>query len=492
MTTARREFTPLTFREFVRPLVWLNRRPLAEIIEPYRWRLFDRAFERDESQLTFEYNLILAGRAKKNWKTADLILACLYALLDDSPGGNQVYDVANDFGQAQDSLELAKKLVNANPILQDAVRVRKNTITRRDGSGFIEVLPGQDAIGAHGKTYRLLAIDEIHGASNWDLLEALTPDPTRPDVQQWITSYASLLHRPGVPLFDLMQAGRAGTDSRMLFSWYGADFTTDADFVAATPEDRANPSRASWNHPGYLAQQQRRLPAHKYRRLHLNLPGLPEGSAYQAEPVMNAITRGVPLRLPTPGCTYRAFVDMSGGSSDAATLAIAHLDVEERVIVDRVIDQGQPTPFDPRRAVTRFVEVLKIFRIVSVTGDRYAGETFKRDFEGHGMRYDVAAASKSDLYAQLEPLLNAQRIVLPDVPLLEQQLLGLCWRGGRIDHPAGEHDDFANACAGVASVLTHRVAAPAGMMSDDAELAPPDRSFRILGDTPHRSMFRDD
>ena len=35
--------------------------------------------------------------------------------------------------------------------------------------------------------------------------------------------------------------------------------------------------------------------------------------------------------------------------------------------------------------------------------------------------------------------------VLPDVPELEQQLLGLVWRGGKIDHPQGEHDDFSNA-----------------------------------------------
>ena len=35
-----------------------------------------------------------------------------------------------------------------------------------------------------------------------------------------------------------------------------------------------------------------------------------------------------------------------------------------------------------------------------------------------------------------------------DVPLLEQQLLGLVWRGGKIDHPNGEHDDWANAACG--------------------------------------------
>ena len=32
---------------------------------------------------------------------------------------------------------------------------------------------------------------------------------------------------PGVTLFDLCAGGRAGTDPRMLFSWYAADYTTD-------------------------------------------------------------------------------------------------------------------------------------------------------------------------------------------------------------------------------------------------------------------------
>jgi hypothetical protein len=38
---------------------------------------------------------------------------------------------------------------------------------------------------------------------------------------------------------------------------------------------------------------------------------------------MDAITRGVTSRPPEADLTYRAFVDMSGGSNDDATLATA-------------------------------------------------------------------------------------------------------------------------------------------------------------------------
>ena len=64
-----------------------------------------------------------------------------------------------------------------------------------------------------------------------------------------------------------------------------------------------------------------------------------------------------------------------------------------------------------------------------------------------------ARVPKSDLYDALEPLLNARQVVLLDVPELESQLLGLVWRGGKIDHPSGEHDDYANAVAGVVSLV---------------------------------------
>jgi hypothetical protein len=439
----------LTFRQFVQPLVWIDGTPMPANIEPYRWRIFDQAFERDAAMIGFLFNLILTGRGKKNAKTLDLILASLFALMDDSPGGNQGYLVANDQGQAGDDLELAKKLIRINPILQDWVTLRKNVIERRDGNGFIEVLPGQDALGAHGKTFRLLAIDEIHGARNWDLLEALAPDPTRSDCQTWIASYATLLHRQGVPLFDLMKTGKAGTDPRMLFSWYAADYCTDPAFKDSAPEDRANPSRASWQNVDYLDQQRRRLPAHKFRRLHLNLPGSPEGSAYQAEMIMGAVDRGVTVRRPERGIGYTAFVDMSGGSSDDAVIAIGHCDLDGVGVLDRVLDQGTRPPFDPRAAVERFVAVLREYRVGTVTGDAYAGETFRADFERHGIGYELSDRSKSEIYEAFEPLLNSHRVRLIDVAMVEQQLLGLVWRGSKIDHPGSEHDDFANACAGV-------------------------------------------
>lgn len=438
-------------------LRWIDGSPLAAHIEPYRAQLFTLALDTFEPDGQPRYNLIVCGRAKKNWKTADLCLAALFALVSDSPCGHdsECYLLANDADQARDDLALVKKIVKANPDLAQWLKVKTDSIERKDGRGFLEVLPAGDVVGQHGKSYRFVGYDEIHGYRNWDVLEAMQPDPHRVDAQQWITSYASLFHRPGAPLFDLTQQGKAGTDARMLFSWYAADFTTDPTFANAAPEVRANPSMQSWGDTGYLTQQQRRLPAHKFRRLHLNLPGLLEGSAFQPEPIMDAIARGVSVRRPERDITYTAFVDMSGGSSDDAVLAIGHSAPDGRVVLDLVQDQGAAAPFNPNKAVERFVRTLREYNSIShVTGDRYAGETFRAQFADHGIRYAVATEPKSVLYEALEVVLNSGGAILNDLPALEQQLLGLVWRGGKIDHQNGEKDDFANAVAGVVRLLS--------------------------------------
>lgn len=64
------------------------------------------------------------------------------------------------------------------------------------------------------------------------------------------------------------------------------------------------------------------------------------------------------------------------------------------MILDLVMNQGQEIPFDPRAAINRFVNILKEYRISTVTGDRYAGETFRCDFEERGIRYETSESGR--------------------------------------------------------------------------------------------------
>jgi hypothetical protein len=438
--------------EFFALLKWLDGRPLVDTIEPYRAKLFTEALYTFGADGRLRYNLVLSGKAKKNWKSADLVLACFYRFFA-WPNPGDAYLLANDEDQAGDDLGLAKKLIEKNPVLAREVDVQAKEIRRRDNRGILRILPSRDVKGAHGKTFSFIGFDEIHGYRNWDILEALAPDPTRHDVLQWITSYASIYNSPGAPLYDLFKAGQNGSDPGMLFSWYAADFTTDDELADADPEVKANPSMASWDNPGYLAQQKRRLPTHRYRRLHLNLPGTPDGAFYDAAKVMDAIVSGRKSLPPQSGIKYHGFVDMSGGSSDDACLGIAH-EEDGRTILDLVEKQTGKAPFNPRHAVLKFATILKRYGISSIQGDAYAGETFRSDFEDAGVLYEKCKDSKSDLYEALEPRLNAGEIELLDHPVLQEQLLTLVMRGAKVDHQPGDHDDFANAAAGALDAAT--------------------------------------
>ena len=198
-----------------------------------------------------------------------------------------------EYEEAKGDLSLVRKLILCNPALRSEFDLTQKEFRLRDGSGLIRILSGRDIAGSHGKQYSFIGFDEVHNFRDWNLLEALQPDPTRIDALQWITSYDTIYNTPGVPLHDLKQIGKAGGDPRMLFSWYSGDLCTDPAFAGLPPEQRANPSMASWPEGAkYLEQQKRRLPTHKYRRLHLNLPGAPEGAFLDQGKVLAAIVPG--------------------------------------------------------------------------------------------------------------------------------------------------------------------------------------------------------
>jgi len=179
---------------------------------------------------------------------------------------------------------------------------------------------------------------------------------------------------------------------------------------------------------------------------------------------------------------YRAFVDPSGGSADSFTLAIAH---DEKIIefkgedflyqyrqdaekLNRIKDQVRSEyrgrvvldcirevrpPFSPEATVREFADLLRTYHISGVTGDRYAGEWPREQFRKYGISYTVSDKTKSEIYQELLPLINSQRVELLEDKRLISQLSTLerhTSRGGRdsIDHAPGSHDDLINAAAG--------------------------------------------
>jgi hypothetical protein len=143
------------------------------------------------------------------------------------------------------------------------------------------------------------------------------------------------------------------------------------------------------------------------------------------------------------------------------TMAIAHRQKDGPIVLD-CIRERRP-PFSPESVTAEFCETLKAYRITKVTGDRYGGEWPREQFRKSGISYEPSEKTRSDIYRECLPLLNAKGVELLDSPRLATQLLGLerrTARGGKdsIDHAPGAHDDLCNAACG--AVLLGQTATP--------------------------------
>ena len=158
-----------------------------------------------------------------------------------------------------------------------------------------------------------------------------------------------------------------------------------------------------------------------------------------------------PQELPPRSNTvYRAFCDPSGGRHDAFTLAIAHKDGES-FVVDAL--RGRVPPFDPQAVVEEFAQLLKAYKIYTITGDGYSAEWAVAAFRDAGVTYERSELNKSQLYLEALPHFMRCAISIPDHPKLLRELRLLERRTSRmgkdvVDHGRNGSDDHANAVAG--------------------------------------------
>ena len=185
-----------------------------------------------------------------------------------------------------------------------------------------------------------------------------------------------------------------------------------------------------------------------------------------------AVEYGRPLELsPRPHpAFYRAFTDASGGvGKDLYTLAIAHKEGEHYVID---VVRGTKGKFDPQQVTADYAQLLKEYRIGSVTGDNYASQWVAGAWRDTGIVYVQSDIPKSQIYLECLPLFTRGLVRLPDHSKLLRELRLLertAHRGGResVDHPRGGHDDFANACCGVLRTLSNCLGFSLERMLDD-------------------------
>ena len=106
---------------------------------------------------------------------------------------------------------------------------------------------------------------------------------------------------------------------------------------------------------------------------------------------------------------YVAFTDVSGGSADSFTLAIAHMEGRNAVI-DCV--RERVPPFPPEQVTEEYCTLMRKYGIWTVTGDRYGGEWPREQFRRHGITYEPCERTKSDLYIDLLAGMNSETVGL--------------------------------------------------------------------------------
>ncbi len=184
--------------------------------------------------------------------------------------------------------------------------------------------------------------------------------------------------------------------------------------------------------------------------------------------VESAVEPGRTVRPYAPAHEYVAFADVGGGRGDSFTAAIGHAEGDD-LILDALYERR--APYNPMEVVVEVADLLRAYRIGSISGDKYAAEWVVAGFDKAGIRYIGTQQDRSALYLNALPWFTSGRVRLLDNPRMVHQFCTLQRRTtrlgrDRVDHPTGMHDDMCNAAAG-ALALAAQGTIPALMSTRD-------------------------
>ncbi|MCF8042053.1 MAG: hypothetical protein K9L19_00090 [Desulfarculaceae bacterium] len=432
MPSPRAIVDPAAFaREFVK---LEDGRPLE--LEPWQVSRIIRPlfYTTDPATGLRQFNLALVGMAKKNGKSTLAALLALYLLLADGEPEPEVYGAAADKDQARLVFNQVAKFVRRSPALSRELRVYRDAIERLDGLGVYRVLSA-DAPSAHGLNAHAVIFDELWNQRTYDLWEALTHSPARRQPLHFAITYAGYDQRKGTLLWDLYQAGLKGTDPGMLFVWL----------------DGAEANPASWITPAYLAQQERRLPDHVFKRLHRNEWTSGVGTFLTRSDVDLALDPELGNTHGGQGQLYFAAVDL-GLVHDSTAVVVVHRDpITDKVALDHVQTfKGSPaSPVVLSQVENHLLALYQGFdRLGRLSLDPYQAVSMIQRLREKGLPvepFNFTPANITRLTQNLFQLFKDRRISLFEYDQLVNELLTVKVveksYGLRIDHEHGKHDD---------------------------------------------------
>lgn len=436
----------------------MNPAHFANIFEEFRapsWRPWRTILEQITDTVSEVY--IVAGRGAGKSRIIGLI-ACCYACREYKipPGGNIYVGVfAPDRKQAKLTFNYIKGLILSNPHLSALIDgpkgIKRDEIHLKNGV-IIEVLTAS-MVTLRGRSYGAVIMEEAAffptentAHPDAELIAAVEPGLARVP-NSILCVISSAYARSGV-LYDNYTRYSDGHDPHVL-AVKRTTVELNPTFNQATI-DRALLKDYARAAAEYLSEWRSDIESY-----------------VPLEAIENCT---VPGRLELPpfhDTTYRAFVDPSGGAADAFGLAIGHVATNTSgqtiavidLMTERKPEQTKARNFiSPEAVVQEYSDILKRYGVRKVIGDRYAGQWPVEAFQRYGIDYQASEQSKTDIYRDALPLLNARRIELLESDRLKAQLLSLerrTSRGGRdmIDHKPGSHDDLANVVCGLATTL---------------------------------------
>ncbi len=373
-----------------------------------------------------------------------VFLAVIYGVLrrgaDFGPGELGVVMVlASDRRQAKQILRYAQGLIRASPMLaKEAADPTADSI--RLGRVVIEV---------HTASFRAVRGYTLVGAICDESAFWRDESSANPDEEIIAALGPGMATIPGALLLGISSPyWRRG----VLWTKYRAHYGRESDvLVWKAPTRVMNPAVPQEIVDKALEEDEPRARAEYLAEFRTDIEG------FLSRDVVEACVIEGRRELPAlDGERYFAFCDPSGGANDSFTLAIGH-EEKRRVVIDLVRERR--APFSPDDVVSEFTDLLRMYRVSAVQGDRYAAAWCSERFSVHGIRYKPAERVKSDLYLAALAAFNGGRVELPDDRKLITQFCSLerrTSRGGRdsVDHPPNAHDDVANAVAGVIAELT--------------------------------------
>jgi hypothetical protein len=386
--TAHVEPGRLTFRAFLGQFVKVpdekTRRLARLVLHPEQDRFVNAIDARDSAGLR-RYTTFVKSWFKKSGKsTTDAALAVWGLVGDDLAGADrEIVVIASDLEQSKTVVfNVACKIVQRDPWLRQRCKVGATEIVYReqvrdDATGgryeqthVLRAVP-QDVRGLHGSSASVCIFDEAWVHDSWDAVESLAPSPARRSPILCFTSYSGLRsqQRVGIPWYDLMARGRAGTDPTLFFSHLGAEGWTSVPWISEA----------------WLTRMRRlyeTVPS-KFIRLCENRPAPSDSAFLTLEEVQDAIDRTlIEPACGTPGVQYVGALDV-GLTHDASAFLIGHVSADSKFVVDvvRLWQGSRAQPVSLTNLETDVATIARRFKLRTLLIDQWQATSLAEQFK---------------------------------------------------------------------------------------------------------------